>query len=418
MAIAIRRRSSSAHRNLFRTRNRERVDGPPARLPARGAFGLGAFPFFRSIGGRRSSSAHRNLTRSYREDLRLFGTPWGRFGLVAMVVVFLVLPAVVQDDFWLSVLIYVGITAVGAIGLNLLTGYCGQISLGHAFFIGAGAYVAARIGGDLGLPLPLWLLASALVGGALGGLIGPFTLRLRGHYLAIVTLGLIFVGEHLWRNLTLVTGGNSGTSVNTDVAIGPVNFDALTIAGETYSRNQGYFWLVWGLVAVVALLPKNLVRTRPGRALQAVRDRDQAAEVIGVRAGRYKIGAFMISSAIASMAGALFGSYQQFVSPDEWNLLLSIQYIAIVIVGGLGTIFGSVLGAIFVGALPALIDRYSAAIPGVRTSVGGDGFISVFALNQAIFGILIVLFLVLEPRGLAGIWLRVKNYFKAWPFSY
>lgn len=366
----------------------------------------------------RNAKPHRNMVRGYAEELRLFGTPWSRFGLITMIVVFVVLPAVIQDDFWLSVLVYVGITAVGAIGLNLLTGYCGQISLGHAFFIGAGAYCTARIGGDLGLPLPLWLLASAVLGAALGGLIGPFALRLRGNYLAIVTLGLIFIGEHLWRNLKGVTGGNSGTSVRADTALGPIDFSHLTLAGESYSRNQGYFWLVWGLVGLVALLAKNLVRTRPGRALQAVRDRDQAAEVIGVRAGRYKIGAFMISSAIAATAGALFGSYQQFVSPDEWNLLLSIQYIAIVIVGGLGTIFGSVLGAVFVGALPALIDRYSDAIPGVQTSVGGEGFISVFALNQAIFGLLIVLFLVLEPRGLAGIWLRIKAYFKAWPFSY
>ncbi|RZQ65135.1 branched-chain amino acid ABC transporter permease [Amycolatopsis suaedae] len=361
---------------------------------------------------------HRNLQRSHAEQLRLFGTPWARAGLAAMVVVFLVLPTVVRDDFWLSVLIYVGITAVGAIGLNLLTGYCGQISLGHAFFIGAGAYVTARVGGDLGLPLPLWLAAAALTGAVLGGLIGPFALRLRGNYLAIVTLGLIFIGEHLWRNLTGVTGGNSGTAVTAKPALGPVDLGALEIAGEEYSRNQGWFWLVWGMVALVALLAKNLVRTRPGRALQAIRDRDQAAEVIGVRAGRYKVGAFMISSAIAAMAGALFGSYQQFVSPDEWNLLLSIQYIAIIIVGGLGTIFGSVLGALFVGALPALIDRYSEVIPGVQTSVGDDGFISVFALNQAIFGVLIVLFLVFEPLGLAGIWLRIKAYFRAWPFSY
>lgn len=361
---------------------------------------------------------HRNMLREYSQDLRLFGTPKARVGLVVLIAAFLALPAVLQDDFWLSVLIYAGITAVGAIGLNLLTGYCGQISLGHAFFIGAGSYVTARVGGDLGLPLPLWLLAAAATGAVLGGLIGPFTLRLRGHYLAIVTLGLVFLGEHLWRNLDDLTGGNSGTSVNADAAIGPVDFGDLVIAGESYSRNQGYFWLVWGLVGLVALLAKNLTRTRPGRALQAIRDRDQAAEVIGVRTGRYKIGAFMVSSAIAAMAGALFGSYQQFVSPEEWNLLLSIQYIAIIIVGGLGTIFGSVLGALFVGALPALIDRYSEVIPGVQTSVGDDGFISVFALNQALFGLLIVLFLVLEPRGLAGIWLRIKTYFKAWPFSY
>ncbi|RZS32739.1 amino acid/amide ABC transporter membrane protein 2 (HAAT family) [Herbihabitans rhizosphaerae] len=361
---------------------------------------------------------HRNLTRGYSDDLRLFGTPAAKIGLALMLAVLVLLPTVVHDDFWLSVLIYVGITAIGAIGLNLLTGYCGQISLGHAFFIGAGAYITARVGGDLDLPLPVWLLAAAVVGAVLGGLIGPFALRLRGNYLAIVTLGLIFIGEHIWRNFKDLTGGNSGTSVNAPVDIGVADIDQMVIAGETYSRNQGWFWLVWVLVGVVALLAKNLVRTRPGRALQAVRDRDQAAEVIGVRAGRYKIGAFVISSAVAAMAGALFGAYQRFVSPDEWNLLLSIQYIAIIIVGGLGTIFGSVLGAIFVGALPALIDRYSEYLPGVQTGVGGEGFISVFALNQAIFGLLIVLFLVLEPRGLAGIWLRIKAYFKAWPFSY
>jgi len=218
-----------------------------------------------------------------------------------------VLPMVVQDDFWLSVLIYVGITAVGALGLNLLTGYCGQISLGHAFFIGAGAYITGWLGGKLGLPLVLWLPLAAVTGGLLGAVVGPFALRLRGHYLAIVTLGLVFIGEHLWRNLKGLTGGNSGTSVNAGISVGPVDFNRLVLAGEVYSRNQGFFWLVWALVAVVALLVKNLVRTRPGRALQAVRDRDQAAEVIGVRAGRYKIGAFVVSSAIASVAGALFG---------------------------------------------------------------------------------------------------------------
>ena len=127
-----------------------------------------------------TTKAHRNLVRSYAQDLRLFGTPAKRLGLAAVLVVLLVLPTVVQDDFWLSVLIYSGVTAIGAIGLNLLTGYCGQISLGHAFFIGAGAYCAALVGGDLGLPLPLWLLASAAIGAMLGGVIGPFTLRLRG----------------------------------------------------------------------------------------------------------------------------------------------------------------------------------------------------------------------------------------------
>jgi branched-chain amino acid transport system permease protein len=160
------------------------------------------------------------------------------------------------------------------------------------------------------------------------------------------------------------------------------------------------------------------VRTRPGRAMQAVRDRDVAAEVVGVSLARYKVGAFALSSALAALAGGMYGAYQQFVSPDEWSLFLSIQYIAIIIVGGIGTIFGSVLGALFLGGLPALIEEYSDSLPGVTTGSGDDGFISVFSLNQAIFGLLIVLFLVFEPRGLAAIWLRIKAYFKTWPFSY
>ncbi|WP_166350794.1 branched-chain amino acid ABC transporter permease [Phytoactinopolyspora limicola] len=361
---------------------------------------------------------HHRLVRGYADDLKLWRTPWSRFGLAVLVTVFLALPIVVQQDFWLSVLIYAGITAIGAIGLNLLTGYAGQISLGHAFFIAAGAYCAARVGGDLGLSMPWWLLAAAVAGGVLGGLIGPFTLRIRGFYLAVVTLGLVFIGEHVWRNYTGLTGGNSGTPVNAAAAVGPVDFSQLTIAGETYSRNQGYFWLVWALVAVVALLAKNLVRTRPGRALQAIRDHDQAAEVIGVRVGRHKIGVFVVSSAMAAVAGALFGSYQQFVSPDEWTLLLSVQYIVIIIVGGLGTIFGSVLGALFVGGLPALIDRYSTTIPGVRSGAGSDGIITAYTLNAILFGLLIVLFIVFEPRGIAAMWLRIKAYFTSWPFTY
>jgi branched-chain amino acid transport system permease protein len=215
-----------------------------------------------------------------------------------------------------------------------------------------------------------------------------------------------------------LTGGNSGTSVTAEVTLGPVDFNAVTILGDEYIRNQGWFWLVWGLVALCALLAKNIVRTRPGRAIQAIRDRDVAAEIIGVELGRYKVAAFAVSSGFAALAGALYGAYQQYVSPDEWTLFLSIQYIAIIIVGGVGTVFGAVLGALFLGGLPAVIENYSSSIPGVATTANDDGFISVFSLNQAIFGLLIVLFLMFEPRGLAAMWLRCKAYFKAWPFSY
>jgi branched-chain amino acid transport system permease protein len=361
---------------------------------------------------------HRNMTRRYEDELRLFRSWSAKAGLILLILVWLLLPQMMDDDFWLSILNYAGIAAIGAIGLNLLTGYTGQVSLGHAFFLGCGAYVAATVGADLNLPLPLWLVTAGVFGALVGALVGPFALRLRGNYLAIVTLGLVFLGEHIFRNADGITGGNSGTSVTPPVNVGIFDINDPEIAGFIFTPNQAWFGVIWALVGLVALLTRNIVRTRAGRAIQAVRDRDVAAEVVGVKLSTYKVGAFALSSGLAAMAGALYGTYQQFVSPEEFSLFLSIQYIAIIIVGGVGTIFGSVLGALFLGGLPALIEKYSESIPGVKSSASDSGFMSVFSFNQAIFGLLIVLFLVFEPRGLAAIWFRIKAYFKSWPFSY
>jgi len=361
-----------------------------------------------------------NMTLKYEDDLKLFKSRQSRISVVALLVFGVLFPLSYKGDFWLSVLNYAGIAAVGAIGLNLLTGYTGQVSLGHAFLLGVGSYAAVYFGGTHGWPLPLWLLACAVVGGLVGLIVGPFALRLRGNYLAVVSLGLVFLGIHIFTNWDSVTGGPGGTGVAAPLKLGPVDFTKLTLGNQVYSRNQSFFLLVWGIVALTALLAKNIVRTRTGRAMQAVRDRDVAAEVIGVSLARYKVGAFVISSAMAAVAGGLFGAYQQFVTPDSWNLFLSIQYIAIIIVGGVGTIFGSILGALFVGAVPQVVDKFSGHIPFVsKSTTSASGFhLTVFQLNQMIFGALIVLFLVVEPLGLAAVWLRIKAYFKAWPFSY
>jgi branched-chain amino acid transport system permease protein len=358
-----------------------------------------------------------NMTRDYAEDLRLFRSRQSRAGLVVLALAWVFLPVVVNDDFWLSVLDYAGIAAIGAVGLNLLTGYTGQVSLGHAFFIACGSYTAVYIGAQQGLPLPVWLAVAAAVGGLIGGVVGPFALRLRGNYLAVISLGLVFLGQHVFENWESVTGGPGGTAVTAPMKLGSLDLTALSLFGRDFTRNQGFFWLTWLLVAVALVLAKNIVRSRPGRAMQAVRDRDVAAEVIGVSLARYKVGAFVLSSALAAVAGGLFGAYQQFVQPDGFSLFLSIQYIAMIIVGGVGTLFGAVLGAVFVGAVPQLVSKYSGSIPFVDESGSGAG-LTVFQLNQVIFGVLIVLFLVIEPRGLAAVWLRLKAYFRAWPFSY
>jgi branched-chain amino acid transport system permease protein len=315
------------------------------------------------------------------------------------------------------VLVYAGIAAIGAIGLNLLTGFTGQVSLGHAFFIGTGSYVTAYFGGQQHWPFLVCMVVAAVVGGLIGGVVGPFALRLRGNYLAIITLGLVFLGQHLFENWDSVTNGLSGTPVTAAPIVGPVNFAHLEIFGHTFTRDAGYFYLTWILVAVVALTAKNLTRSRAGRAMQAVRDRDAAAEAIGIRLSHSKVLAFVVSSSLAAMAGALFGSYQQFVAPGDFSLFLSLQYIAMIVVGGVGTTFGPILGALFITTMPRFIEAFSDRIPGVASEPGATG-ITVFSLNQALFGLLIIGFLVLEPRGLAALWLRVKAYFRAWPFSY
>ena len=358
----------------------------------------------------------RRLTVDYADDLRLFPSRLSRGALLVLAALWVSLPLQI-GDFQLSVLNRAGIFAVGALGLNLLTGYAGQVSLGHAFFMAVGAYSWAHFGGEQNLPLVVWLPAAAIIGGVVGALIGPFALRLRGNYLAIVSLGLVFIGIHIWNNFESVTGGFDGVGGSRAARIGPLDFASLHVGSDKYSVEQSYFWLIWAVVALVALATKNIVRSRPGRALQAVRDRDVAAAVIGVDLARYKVAAFAVSSALAAMCGALFGSYYGYVSPDQWNLLLSIQFIAIIIVGGVGTVFGAIVGALFIAGAPLMIEQYSESIPLV-SYLTEQADLTIATLNQLLFGLVIILFLMLEPRGIAGLWFRLKTYFRAWPFSY
>lgn len=356
------------------------------------------------------------LTTDYRHDLRLFTSRATKVAFAVLALLYFVLPAQLTD-FQLSVLNRAGIFAIGALGLNLLTGYTGQVSLGHAFFLAVGAYTWAHFGAEQSWPLVVWLPLAAVIGAVVGAIVGPFALRLRGNYLAIVSLGLVFIGIHIWNNFESVTGGSQGIGGGRAADVGPVDFANLEIAGTSYTVEQSYFWLVWALVAILALVAKNIVRSRPGRAMQAVRDRDMAAAVIGVNLARYKVGAFALSSAYAAVCGALYGSYYDYVTVDQWNLFLSIQFIAIIIVGGVGTIFGSVLGAVFIAGIPPLIEDSADRIPLVST-ITGEGGLSIESFNQLLFGVVIILFLMLEPHGLAGLWFRLKAYFKAWPFSY
>lgn len=369
--------------------------------------------------------AASNLVRDYGQELRLFRGNGRKLALVAVIALYVLIPLELFDDFWVSTLTLAGVTAIGALGLNLLTGYAGQPSLGSAAFIGIGAFTAGHFGAQtnaLGLVEPWWpflayFALAAVIGALVGLVVGLPALRLRGNYLIIVTLGLVFVMLYVFRSWESVTGGNRGSNMPTTVDIFGLNFAELDIFGHQFGRDQSLFYLVWLIVGIVALLLANLVRSRPGRALQAVRDRDVAAEVVGVSLFRYKLAAFVLSSAIISMAGVLYGIKQRYLQPDETSLGLtvSIQYLAIVIVGGIATTYGPVIGALLVGSMPALVDQYAGDIPFVTTSPATESGISKPALVAGLNAVLIIVFLITEPNGLAGLLRRVKAYFASWP---
>lgn len=364
-----------------------------------------------------------SLYTSYAADQAIWNTPakrwWSGFLLVTVVAA----PFLIAADLTYLLTMAV-IYAIGGIGLNILTGYAGQVSLGHAFFMGIGAYTAAIVGGSPGsivwglqLDLAIALPAAALVAGLIGLIVAPLATRVRGLYLAVLTLGLLMLGEHLFKTMAPVTGGQGvgragarrvlfGADLTQTYAIGPVHVPP----------HISFYFLCLVLLVVLGVAARNLVRGRFGRAFAAVRDRDIAAEVMGVNLLRTKTLAFALSSAYAGLSGALFVMLIGRVAPETWNLFLSIDFLAVVVIGGIATISGTIIGACFVVLLPRLLEELTHYVPWISVSSGG--FLNVFQLQTIIFGVLIILFITLEPRGLYGLWARVRNYFKAWPFSY
>ncbi len=368
----------------------------------------------------------RPLVRTaYTQDIALLNSPAKRRSTLILVLVSFLMPFMLTDDL-LLVLTLGMISAVGAIGLNLVTGYAGQVSLGHAFFIGLGAYTAAIIGGDpdgpvvgYGLPIYLWLPAAGIVAAVAGLLVGPIAVRLRGLYLAIVTLGLVFLGDHIFRESRSLTGGPGVGRRGPDLVAFGIDFNTSgVVLGLELGREQRQFLLALVFLLVFAVLGRNIARSGVGRAFSAVRDRDVAAAVIGVDLTKYKIMAFAMSSFFAGVTGALYYAVVGVFEPGTFGLLLSIQYLAMILIGGVATISGSIMGAIFISALGRISGEIAGILPGISQSSGSGGLISVFQLEAILYGLLIIVFLIFEPRGLFGIWNRLRLYWKGWPFSY
>jgi branched-chain amino acid transport system permease protein len=331
----------------------------------------------------------------YDQDIRLF--PHGGVAVwYAVLGAALVGAPWIIGEYWQSQLVFVCMYAMAGVGLMLLSGYAGQISLGHAAFFAAGAYAETLLLGQ-GVPFPLTLIAAGLLAGALGVAIGLPALRLSGIYLAIATLAFAFIVEEILARWESVTNGNNGLVVPT-ASLGPL---------VLRPTGMAFYYVTVGVLVLLMLGAINLLRSPTGRALVAIRDSEIAAQSIGVNLARFKTAAFAISAAFTGVAGAFYAHLLQFISPEAFTIVLSIELLVMIVVGGLGTLHGAVFGAIFIIVLPELIGLAKDALPaGVADQPG---------LKTLLFGLIIIGVMLFEPLGIYGRWRKIQLYLELFP---
>ena len=361
----------------------------------------------------------RKLVTSYTQDLERFPDLWHKIGLWIGFPLLILFPFV-ASSYWLTILNQAFIAVIGSVALMILTGFAGQISLGHAAFLGIGAYTVAILGSRFHIPFWLALPIGGIFASLIGLIIGPFALRLRGLYLAIVTLGLLFLTEHILMSFPEYTGGVSGLSV-------PAHLGFTKVEGEgglgTFTRPSEIFGFrvlfahkIYFILALLALasafLCSNIRRSTLGRSMMAVRESDLAASVIGVNPAVSKIAAFGISSFLAGIAGGAFALQQQYITiVPPFDLSLSIQYITMIVLGGVGTTFGAVAGALVFVICSPLMEWVGSHLPLINKLTNAQQ-------STLLFSLLVCIILIYEPLGLYGVWLKVKRYFLTWPFRY
>ena len=347
------------------------------------------------------------LKTSYEADMAFYPLPIARWAVAAIAVLMFVVLPLSLDQYYLSIANLISITVVGALGLNILTGYTGQISIGHGAFMSVGAYTAANFAVRLGFPFWLSLPLGGLMAAAVGAVVGIPSLRIKGLYLAIATLAGQLIIEWTINHVKWISGG-----VQASIVVPRPRLFGLTIATQ---RQMYFFLLVFVVLAVVGTM--NLVRSRIGRAFIAIRDHDIAAEIIGIDIFRYKLLAFAISSFYAGVTGVLYTYYLGIANYEQFQITTSIDYLAMIIIGGLGSVLGSIFGAIFVTLLPIVL-RYAMEAFGGLVFSSGNVLNIIPNLRLIVFGALIILFLVVEPEGLNRLWRNIRNYFRVWPFAY
>ena len=347
------------------------------------------------------------LKTTYEADMALYPLPIARWTVGVLAVLFFLVVPMTVHEYYLSLANLVWIAIIGALGLNILVGYTGQVSIGHGAFMSVGAYTAANLATRLGSPWPVNLLAGGLMAALVGAVVGIPSLRIKGLYLAIATLAGQLIIEWTINHVTFISGG-----VQASIEVARPRLGPLVLSSQ---RDMYYFLLVFVGLAIVGTL--NLMRSRIGRAFIAIRDHDIAAELIGINIFRYKLLAFAISSFYAGVTGVLYTYFLGIANYEQFQITVSIDYLAMIIIGGLGSVLGSIFGAIFVTLLPIGI-RYA------MEAFGGVFFSPQTVLNLIpnlrlmLFGALIILFLVVEPDGLNRLWRNIRNYFRVWPFAY
>jgi branched-chain amino acid transport system permease protein len=335
------------------------------------------------------------------------------------VVVLAALPLYLES-FWLQTGLFAMGAVVAAIGLTLLVGVAGQLSLGHAFFVAIGAYGYAYLAGrdvpgadgpaGLGLPPMLAVLGAVALAGAAGALFSPISGRVRGIYLGLATLGLVFLGQHILQNATGITGGYEGVAVEPFSVLGfsfsNTDPDDLTVFGVPYGQLERLWYVGLVLVAVSIWYGRNLVRSRPGRALATVRDGEVAAAVMGVDVVRYKAAAFTVSSMYAGLGGVLTALAFGRIVPESFGFLLSVDFLVMIVIGGAGSVGGAAAGAVFVTALPLVLNHYSGSLP--LLAEPGSGGVGASEFSRFVYGAAIVAVLLFARDGLAGLVRRAR----------
>ena len=342
---------------------------------------------------------------SYGADTTIFATPFGCGFVIALVLLAASAP-LWASGYLLSLLIQVGFYGIAALGLNILVGCTGQISLGHAGFFGFGAFASAWLNNRFGIPVALCMPLAGVMATLLGLLFGVPAGRLKGLYLAIATFASQFILEDFFARAEWFTGGSGGS------VAGPVNLFGYELAGDRSFFYVVLFWLV-----VMYLAGANLLRSRDGRAFVAVRDHYLSAEVMGINLAKYRILSFGVSSFYAGLGGAIYGHYLGYVSSEGFTILLSIQFLAMIIIGGMGSVMGTLMGTVFMVLLP----EATGALAGLAKAVLGDSPLwttSLAYLKESAIGLAIIGFLIFEPDGLAHRWHLIRTYWKLYPFSH